>query len=566
MMLCSLTETLGLGLVLPLLQLITKSENSVEFGGFLRDLLKSFPENHALLIIGTGMVSLIIVKNLLFIMKTGMASLFVNRLRKDWTLEILNKYLHAHLKFHINHKQGVLLNNMIREPSVAAKAVHNMIEFFSQVILFCFLYGLALLVSWRITLIMSAAGGLLLAAVFKLTHNYASSVGRTQLELNQQTTGLGVETLSGIRQVKLFALQKRIYERFGTLLTRLVQVIAKYTVVINLPRPVIESLFVVTFVAGLFYLHYIIHAELYAFIPVIGLFVVIAQRLFPTTSLIFSSRMNIHAYLPSLKIVSQLNVVGVQTEDVGEGESIEKLDTDIVFDHVRFGYNDGKPVFEDLMLTIPNGCLTAIVGPSGSGKSTIADLIAGFYRVDAGQVLVNSIDLTKLNLSKWRSLIGYVTQDDYLFNISIRDNILMGKIEATESEVIEAARMANADVFINDFPNGYDTICVERGLNLSGGQRQRIAVARALIRNPALLIFDEATSALDMESERLIQETIQKLKGQKTMLVITHRLSSAESADLIHVLDDGRIVESGNYADLCRQRSRLFQMSRGKTR
>ena len=274
--------------------------------------------------------------------------------------------------------------------------------------------------------------------------------------------------------------------------------------------------------------------------------------------------MNIHAYLPSLKIVSQLNVIGVETEDVGEGESIEKLDADIVFDHVCFGYNDGKPVFEDLMLTIPKGCLTAIVGPSGSGKSTIADLIAGFYRVDAGKILLNGIDLKNYDLLKWRAMIGYVSQDAYLFNVTIRDNILMGKPKAGEKELAETAQLANADGFIHSLPNSYDTICGERGLNLSGGQRQRIALARALIRDPQLLIFDEATSALDMESERLIQETITKLKGQKTMLVITHRLASVENADLIHVLDDGRIVESGTYAELCRRQGRLFQISGGK--
>ena len=221
----------------------------------------------------------------------------------------------------------------------------------------------------------------------------------------------------------------------------------------------------------------------------------------------------------------------------------------VTFDHVTFSY-DGEPVLRDVCLAVPKGKTVAIVGPSGAGKSTLADLLPRFYDVAGGRILLDGTDIRQFRLGDLVSLMGIVTQESILFNDTVHNNIAFGMPEATREQVAEAARIANADAFIAQLPQGYDTNIGDRGAKLSGGQRQRIAIARAVLKNPPLLILDEATSALDTESERLVQDALTRLMGGRTSLVIAHRLSTIRHADLIVVLQDGRIVERGTHEDL----------------
>jgi len=216
---------------------------------------------------------------------------------------------------------------------------------------------------------------------------------------------------------------------------------------------------------------------------------------------------------------------------------------------VDFSYG-GEPVLRDICLTVPKGKTVAVVGPSGAGKSTMADLLPRFHDVTGGRILLDGTDIRQFRLGDLVSLMGIVTQESILFNDTVHNNIAFGMPDATREQVAEAARIANADAFINQLPQGYDTNIGDRGAKLSGGQRQRIAIARAVLKNPPLLILDEATSALDTESERLVQDALTRLMGGRTSLVIAHRLSTIRHADLIVVLQDGRIVERGTHEDL----------------
>lgn len=221
----------------------------------------------------------------------------------------------------------------------------------------------------------------------------------------------------------------------------------------------------------------------------------------------------------------------------------------IRFDRVSFGY-DGRPVIRELDLAIRAGETTAIVGPSGGGKSTIADLVSGLLTPDRGCVLVDGAPLTPERMRSWRERIGYVTQDTFLFNDTVRANLLWANPEATEEAIRQALRQAGAEEFVSGLPRGLDTLVGDRGALLSGGERQRLALARALLRRPCLLILDEATSALEPESEQRILEAIEGLRGGMTILVMSHRLSAVRAADLIWVLEDGRLVESGSWESL----------------
>jgi subfamily B ATP-binding cassette protein MsbA len=224
----------------------------------------------------------------------------------------------------------------------------------------------------------------------------------------------------------------------------------------------------------------------------------------------------------------------------------------ITFERVSFAYRDnlGTPILIDISLDVRPGETLALVGPSGAGKTTLVNLIPRFYDPTAGRVLVDGVDLRQVQLLSLRQQIGIVPQETLLFGGTVRENILYGRLEASEEELVAAARAANAHEFIQSLPNGYTTLVGERGVKLSGGQRQRIAIARALLKNPGILLLDEATSSLDSESEGLVQEALQRLMQGRTSLVIAHRLSTIQNASRIAVLDEGHLVELGSHTEL----------------
>jgi ATP-binding cassette, subfamily B, bacterial len=233
---------------------------------------------------------------------------------------------------------------------------------------------------------------------------------------------------------------------------------------------------------------------------------------------------------------------------------------EIRFNHVTFEYRPGVPVLSDVRLVVPGGSTVALVGPSGAGKTTLTDLVARFYDPTSGSITLNGLDLRKLKLASYRSLLAVVQQETFLFDGTVRENIAYGLRGATEAAIVSAARRANAHDFITQLPEGYDTLIGERGFKLSGGQKQRLSIARAVLADPQILILDEATSNLDTESEQLIQSALADLLRSRTTFVIAHRLSTITHADLIVVLDAGRVVETGTHEDLMDKRGLYYDM------
>lgn len=245
-------------------------------------------------------------------------------------------------------------------------------------------------------------------------------------------------------------------------------------------------------------------------------------------------------------------IIDMQPEiaDKPRAKPLPAVTGEIRFEDVSFAYREGVPVLHNINLTVLPGEILALVGPSGAGKTTLFNLIPRFYDPDSGCIRVDGMDIREVTQRSLRSQIGIVPQDTQLFGGTIRDNILYGKLNATDAELIEAAEAANAHEFIMEFPDGYDTVVGERGVKLSGGQRQRIAIARAILKNPRILLLDEATSSLDSESEGLVQEALQRLMHNRTTVIIAHRLSTIKSADRIAVLQKGQIIELGTHEEL----------------
>jgi len=239
-----------------------------------------------------------------------------------------------------------------------------------------------------------------------------------------------------------------------------------------------------------------------------------------------------------------------EIQNIPGATELPSIQGEVAFHDITFEYKPGEPVLSNISLTAKPGQMVAIVGPSGAGKTTIANLIPRFYEPTKGYISIDGIDIKTVTLDSLRKQIGIVPQETVLFNGTVYDNILYGDLNATYDEVIAAAQAANAHKFITAMPDGYETQIGERGSKLSGGQRQRIAIARAILKNPRVLILDEATSALDTESEKLVQEALDKLMISRTSFVIAHRLSTVLRADLILVMERGKIVERGTHAEL----------------
>lgn len=274
------------------------------------------------------------------------------------------------------------------------------------------------------------------------------------------------------------------------------------------------------------------------------------MRLFGPVTSLFNMHVDVTRSLALFERVFEYLDLTPEVMEAPGALPLEKLEGRIELENVFFSYKEGQPVLKDVSFTVEPGEMVALVGPSGSGKTTITHLVPRLYDPDSGVVKIDGIDARQISLRSLRSQIGIVTQDTFLFNASIRDNVLFGRMDATEEEMVEACKAAYIHDFVAALDEGYDTLVGERGIKLSGGEKQRIAIARAILRNPRIIILDEATSSLDSHAETLIKAAIAPLLANRTSLVIAHRLSTVLAADKILVVEDGRIVEFGTHQEL----------------
>ena len=358
------------------------------------------------------------------------------------------------------------------------------------------------------------------------------------------------ETLSGIRVIKAFNAEPYILDKFHDQNNRYAEIQRSIAHKRDLASPLSEFLGVTVVAALLYYGGMLVmnqQSELGAseFITYIVLF---SQVLVPAKAL-SASFSNIQRGLVSGERVLKVIDTMPEIKNKPGAKTLQAFEQSIEFRNVKFGYGE-KTVLQDINISIPKGKTIALVGPSGGGKSTLADLIPRFYDPTAGKILIDGHDLREYTIESVRDKMGVVTQESILFNDTIFNNIAFNKTDATEEEVIAAARIANAHEFIMHTPDGYQTVIGDRGSKLSGGQRQRLSIARAILKNPPILILDEATSALDTESEKLVQEALTNLMKNRTSIVIAHRLSTIQHADEIIVLQKGRVVERGTHNEL----------------
>lgn len=388
--------------------------------------------------------------------------------------------------------------------------------------------------------------GWLISAVGKSLKRQATSA---QEELGNLFS-LVDETLKSSKVIKIFNADKILKNRFGTTTDNWKKFAIGMSRRREMASPMSEflgsvTILMITWFAGIQILNEK-SMDPETFLVFIAMFFQILEPAKKLSNAISS----IQGGMASLDRVSEVLDYDLKVEEVANPVAISDLKDKIEFKNISFYYDPDNVILKDFSITIPKGKTLALVGQSGSGKTTVANLLTRFYDVTEGEILIDGINIKELQLEKYRSLLGMVTQESVLFNDSVYNNILMGKPDATKEEVVAAAKIANADVFITQFQEGYDTNIGDDGGKLSGGQKQRVSIARAVLKNPPIMILDEATSALDTESERMVQEALEKMMENRTSLVIAHRLSTIQKADIIVVMERGRIVEQGSHSEL----------------
>ena len=459
--------------------------------------------------------------------------------------DALSTFFKARWEFFSRADQGQLLNTFGRELGNIGDTLGQMATQLARVVQLCIYLSVPMWLNATMTL--TALGlALLLGSPILLLHKLGYRLGQKNIESGNILTGVISETISAARLILGFGRQSQSLERslraFDGHIHATVRPQTLDTAIVALYQPIGILATIVALGVALNQGGQV--AEMAALLWSL-------LRALPLLGGLMSANVSITSFLPSYEQLASLREQARRVEEFEGERPFVRLESGVVLKDLDFTYPGRHQTLRGINLAIRKGRMTALVGESGSGKSTITDLVLGLQIPDQGDVLLDGIPLGQWKQNSFRERIGYVPQDPLLFHASIRDNLLWSYPQASEPDLWNALRMANAGGFVTQLPEGIDTIVGERGVRLSGGQRQRIALARALLRKPDLLILDEATSSLDSESERLIQESVDKVARDTTILIVAHRLSTIARADYVYVLREGRVAEEGVYADLC---------------
>jgi subfamily B ATP-binding cassette protein MsbA len=462
-------------------------------------------------------------------------------------------YGHLHklsLSFFHASRTGTLISRITHDVGLVRRSISTGFLAAARDLLKVAAFGGAVLwINWRLALVAFVVIPVITYVIGKIGKRLRRYSTRAQEKMADITSVLQ-ETLSGMRVVKAFGMEDFENKKFRRHTEGYLRAFMKRQKAESLAPVVTEFLGTA---GGLIVLYYggmhVLGGRLMSPEYFIFFLVAMLSMIRPAKTLSQASA-KIQDGIAACTRVAEILETEPDIVDADDAVDIDGLHKSVEFDGVSFKYDTSDYVLEDVSFKARRGQVVAIVGPSGAGKSTLVDLIARFYDPTSGRVTLDGRDLKTIRLNSLRSIMGIVTQETILFNDTVRNNIAYGMEDVPLADVIEAAKTANAHDFIIGLPEGYDTLIGDRGVRISGGERQRLAIARAILKDPQILIFDEATSSLDTESERLVQDAIERLLSHRTNFVIAHRLSTVTNADLILVIDDGRLVEIGRHDDL----------------
>ena len=531
---------------------------------YVQELMAQHGAFVTLCIMGGGLVVMTLLKTLGYF-----ASLFVmlplrTGIVKDIRMELYRKVLSLPLAFFSSERRGDIIARMSSDVGQVETSLTSSIDMLIRhpiAIIICF--ATMIFVSWQLTLfviVVAPIAGIIMGQVSKRLKAQGTTAQRLWGNILSQLD----ETLGGLRIIKAFIAEKKMTDRFEAVNDTYRNAVITVSARQSLAHPMSEFLGTVIIVIVLLFGGWLIltgsrliDASTFIFYMVILYSVINPLKEF--TRAIYQVPLG----LASMDRIDFILKAENPIKEQPEPKQLNAFTDKVELKDVSFHYVEGRDVLKHIDLTVEKGRTIALVGQSGSGKSTLVDLIPRYHDVSSGQILIDGKDIREVGISDLRQLIGNVNQEAILFNDTFYNNITFGVENATMEQVIEAAKLANAHDFIMESEHGYDTMIGDRGGRLSGGQRQRISIARAILKNPPILILDEATSALDTESERLVQEALERLMKSRTTIAIAHRLSTIKNADEIYVLYEGEIVERGQHDELIAKNGyykRLYDM------
>ncbi|MBM6824602.1 lipid A export permease/ATP-binding protein MsbA [Veillonella magna] len=451
--------------------------------------------------------------------------------------------------YYDRRKTGVIMSNLTNDVAALQSAiVDNLVSFITEGVTLIGSLVSMLYLDWKLTLVTLVIVPVVLG-IINIFGKRLRIAGHDVQGRIADITSLLQETISGARVVRSFAREGYEVQRFERENQRNFRAVMRATKLTSLLSPLVEFSAAIAVTVILWYGGYSVVTGAITAGSLIA-FLIYAINLSNPVKRLSQVYGNIQKAMAAGDRVFAILDTKPEVVEKPDAIVLPEVDGRVRFDHVSFSYDGEKKALDDFSLDVPAGRVVAIVGPSGAGKTTIANLLPRFYDATEGAITVDGIDVRDVTFQSLREQIGVVPQETMLFNATIKDNILYGRLDGTDEEVYAAAKAANALEFIERLPEGMDTLVGERGSSLSGGQRQRIAIARAILKNPKILILDEATSALDTESEKLVQEALERLMQGRTAFVIAHRLSTIKYADQIVVLREGKLVESGTHDEL----------------
>lgn len=547
--LASLAEGVGIGLLIPYLSMMLDGEAAGgPFVAFASQVAGLFPEDIREVALGILIVSLIVLKSVLVYIHAVLGSWVNGRVVHDLHRQLMAQVLDVGYSYVARTELSSLLNTVTVESWRVVQALSSLFLMISAACTVAVFGVLLLSISWQLALVVGG-GGVLASALVRLLSHRAHSLGLEAVKANQEVADRSIEMIYGLRMVRLFGQEPRELERFSGVADGARRVTLRMDRIRAIAQPLLEVLYIPLFI-GAFLAAGPIGVGIATLIP----FLLLLYRLQPHVKALDYHRVQIHTLAGAIEDVAAL----LRRDDkpyIRSGtRRVTDLGAGISFQSVGYGYEGAsRQALQDVSFDILPGQVVAVVGGSGAGKSTLVNLLYRLYDPQDGVITIDGHPLPTLDLASWRACLAVAGQDSELFSGSVLQNIAYGRPGASRAEVERAARLADADGFIEALPLGYDTPVGERGLRLSGGQRQRLGLARALLREPKLLVLDEATNSLDSHTENAVQATLEKLRGHVTLLVVAHRLSTIRNADLVIVLEQGRIVEQGRPAELMRR-------------
>ena len=525
---------------------------------YIQEFIVVYSASTALLVIGIFLAFMTFLKTGAYFLSSATIIPIRTGIVRDIRNQIYQKINSLSLGFFSEERKGDIIARMSGDVQEVENSIMSSLDMlFKNPILILFYFVTLICISWQLTLftiLFVPPFGWFMGVVGKKLKAHSIEAQA----LWSDTMSMVEETLGGLRIIKAFCAEEKMNKRFNQVNNSYRDNIMRVNIRQQMAHPMSEFLGTILIVVVLWFGGILVLDYGRIDGPTIIFYLVMLYSIINPLKEFSKASYNIPKGLASMERIDKILQAEIEIKDKEYPEHISSFEHQIEFRHVSFAYTDRKSaelvyVLKDINLVIPKGKTVALVGQSGSGKSTMVDLIPRYYDVQEGEVLIDGINVKDLAVHDLRMLIGNVNQEAILFNASFKDNIRFGKTDATDEEIANAAKIANAYEFITKSEKGFDTNIGDRGGRLSGGQRQRVSIARAILKNPPILILDEATSALDTESERLVQDALEKLMKTRTTVAVAHRLSTIKHADEICVLHEGKIVERGTHDELIRK-------------